>query len=578
MTKIKDFLLSKKNIVIISLIIILLIGIISFIAFNSKFFIKKKQNTNIIKERIIVNSGEEILTLNDYFINGTTLDNNTKITIDNITYFEKYYDKDNNEVAKDVAIDNESLLENYTIKQFYYSIGSYNVTIEDKINNKIYKTKLVVNDKTNPELLTNNLTINYGNVYNIDLFIYSCVDNSNETCVYNLLDENNNTITDLPTEIGEYKLFIKASDKNNNYTIAPVELSIVNNNTSNSELPKGIGSNIDLKKANNNSNQNSKVKISGPLKNSSGYHTNNDLANCVLKYVGTNIYMCNELIITCINETKTNEVKNVCTHDTEYTYTSKYYHPEIPGTDCKYTYAFDNSYTTNSTEELPDVDLSSHDGIITCHGNRDNRDILYLVNETSYIEYGYKYHDYRIEVQNGKVKSILEYPYYIDFNGNTITSYAFCPTYKERCDENETLLEIKYLDTEPISRENIKKVSRSGPVSVVEVNKNYWIKSETSKVLTKDDIICTYMEHSGIFDGRFLALFHKIPFEEAKPGDIIYYTDGGLGVDHVATYIGDGLAVHGNFGDNHETVIYYANMPWASEPIYMTLNDGFRKR
>lgn len=35
--------------------------------------------------------------------------------------------------------------------------------------------------------------------------------------------------------------------------------------------------------------------------------------------------------------------------------------------------------------------------------------------------------------------------------------------------------------------------------------------------------------------------------EEPQPGDLIFYNNGGRGVDHIAIYIGDDLAVHGNF-------------------------------
>lgn len=44
-----------------------------------------------------------------------------------------------------------------------------------------------------------------------------------------------------------------------------------------------------------------------------------------------------------------------------------------------------------------------------------------------------------------------------------------------------------------------------------------------------------------------------------QPGNLIYYNNGGRGVDHIAIYIGNGLAVHGNY--NGRTVIESVYIP-----------------
>lgn len=46
---------------------------------------------------------------------------------------------------------------------------------------------------------------------------------------------------------------------------------------------------------------------------------------------------------------------------------------------------------------------------------------------------------------------------------------------------------------------------------------------------------------------------------EPQPGNLIYYNNGGRGVDHIAIYIGNGLAVHGNY--NGRTVIESVYIP-----------------
>ena len=46
---------------------------------------------------------------------------------------------------------------------------------------------------------------------------------------------------------------------------------------------------------------------------------------------------------------------------------------------------------------------------------------------------------------------------------------------------------------------------------------------------------------------------------DPQPGNLIYYNNGGRGVDHIAIYIGNGLAVHGNY--NGRTVIESLYIP-----------------
>ena len=53
------------------------------------------------------------------------------------------------------------------------------------------------------------------------------------------------------------------------------------------------------------------------------------------------------------------------------------------------------------------------------------------------------------------------------------------------------------------------------------------------------------------------------------PGDLIYYADGGMGMAHIAVYIGNGQAVHGGYNGN-QTVVSTVNL--GSGPVYIRLN------
>ena len=62
---------------------------------------------------------------------------------------------------------------------------------------------------------------------------------------------------------------------------------------------------------------------------------------------------------------------------------------------------------------------------------------------------------------------------------------------------------------------------------------------------------------------------YNISSEDAKPGDIIYYTNGGAGVQHYAVYLGGSSALQGNI--NGTTVIGSVYMTHGSTPIFRRL-------
>lgn len=52
----------------------------------------------------------------------------------------------------------------------------------------------------------------------------------------------------------------------------------------------------------------------------------------------------------------------------------------------------------------------------------------------------------------------------------------------------------------------------------------------------------------------YMSLGTIVSASEAQPGDVIYYADAGVGVPHVAVYIGGGRAVHGGWQGNNTVV------------------------
>lgn len=64
--------------------------------------------------------------------------------------------------------------------------------------------------------------------------------------------------------------------------------------------------------------------------------------------------------------------------------------------------------------------------------------------------------------------------------------------------------------------------------------------------------------------------------DDPVPGNLIYYDNGGRGVDHIAIYIGDGQAVHGNFtlveGEPSQTLIYDVMYQEGLSPVYIQVS------
>ncbi|MBS4750189.1 C40 family peptidase [Carnobacteriaceae bacterium zg-ZUI78] len=64
----------------------------------------------------------------------------------------------------------------------------------------------------------------------------------------------------------------------------------------------------------------------------------------------------------------------------------------------------------------------------------------------------------------------------------------------------------------------------------------------------------------------YMSLGTVVSAAEAQPGDLIYYANGGMGLAHIAVYIGNGKAVHGGWNGN-TTVVNTAYV--GSGPVFI---------
>lgn len=75
--------------------------------------------------------------------------------------------------------------------------------------------------------------------------------------------------------------------------------------------------------------------------------------------------------------------------------------------------------------------------------------------------------------------------------------------------------------------------------------------------------------YSELSPENFLKLGTKVSASQMQPGDILYYANGGAGFSHVAVYIGNGMAVHGNWDLNGKTVIASATYTTLTSVIHI---------
>ena len=213
----------KKILIITTIIVIVLLGITLFI-FLEKKDIKEKESSNIqtkeekinIKENVEVEINSEVLNIKNFFENSNFSDGE-------INYFES---------DKKIKFDTK-----------YNKIGSFKVVM--KINDKNYETTLNVVDKLAPTLKLKELTITLGDKFEINSFVESCTDNSEEDCILSYKENKKYT------KVGTYDVTIIAKDKSDNVVEEKTKLINKNKKTTNETQTNN----------NNNNNNNNKVKF-----------------------------------------------------------------------------------------------------------------------------------------------------------------------------------------------------------------------------------------------------------------------------------------------------------------------------
>lgn len=119
------------------------------------------------------------------------------------------------------------------------------------------------------------------------------------------------------------------------------------------------------------------------------------------------------------------------------------------------------------------------------------------------------------------------------------TNYLDLNTYQERYESLQRDIRLE--------EERKAEEKRLAILSAYQANYNNAWKVAYSLVGYEGD--CWYIANlfSQRFRGYSISSKYQISYEEAIPGDLIYYVNGGLNVQHWAIYLGDGVALHGNY-------------------------------
>ena len=90
------------------------------------------------------------------------------------------------------------------------------------------------------------------------------------------------------------------------------------------------------------------------------------------------------------------------------------------------------------------------------------------------------------------------------------------------------------------------------------------VRQDCTRLATKA-LSAAGINHYG-WPASYLKLGSRVSAAQAKPGDLVYYANGGMGLAHIAVYIGGGKAVHGGW-NGYQTVIQTVHV--GSGPVYI---------
>lgn len=198
----------KKKIGLIFFLLIIWVLIIGVIFFLAKDIFKKRDKdvTYKVKESITVESGDALPSYKDYFED----DAPDEASVD-------YY-------HKGVKVTDRKNYFFYEEHYKGYTMGTFEIDVEIHAK-QVYKSKLIIEDHTNPEVKLKELTVKSYTPYEAKEFIDKYTDNSN------LNDFTVEFTTDTYEEVGKYEVGLEICDTSDNCIQETAKLEIIPGDT-----------------------------------------------------------------------------------------------------------------------------------------------------------------------------------------------------------------------------------------------------------------------------------------------------------------------------------------------------------
>jgi cell wall-associated NlpC family hydrolase len=89
--------------------------------------------------------------------------------------------------------------------------------------------------------------------------------------------------------------------------------------------------------------------------------------------------------------------------------------------------------------------------------------------------------------------------------------------------------------------------------------------SQDCTMLATNSLAAVGIHYHG-WPAGYLSLGRTVSAAEAQPGDLAYYENGGMGMAHIAVYVGNGQAVHGGWNGG-TTSLFSVNV--GSGPVFI---------
>lgn len=144
------------------------------------------------------------------------------------------------------------------------------------------------------------------------------------------------------------------------------------------------------------------------------------------------------------------------------------------------------------------------------------------------------------------------------------TTEPEAPAQDNTTTEDTTVVETPTQDTtatQPTTSNLGQRISAAAQ-NLVGVTDGQWCTQVVQQALANAGVSDAYQLWPDQYVGQY-GYYTSDPQE----GDLIYYNNGGRGIDHIAIYIGNGQAVHGNYLG--KTVIASAYVPGAASPQFI---------